>query len=461
MFHDLRPAGRAATTRPTSTQRLGAPRAGLHPHRVLCPPLARLLDVRCEHRPAQLRPHRGQAARPAARRRARCASSTTPTPSTRASLAAVPRRTGADAMLLRGTEGEPVADPRRLPRIDVFVGRPAHRRARACPRRTACCASCRVLPRSDRCGHHRALHPVACVSGAKPARRRWSSRCEAMPAHAGRRGLARPVGADRMTAPTHGARPSCAGRRRPRRPRTADAQGRARAAPRHGAAGRRPGRPTACCATLARSARIVHVGKRGGCAATPQAFIEQLMIAEARRGERVVRLKGGDPFVFGRGGEEARALRAAGIEVEVVNGITAGLAAPAAVGIPVDAPRHSARASCSSPAMAAGRADGHEPDWHALRAQRPDAGDLHGRGAPCGPGGGPAARRACAEHTRGRRQCGLHSRGSASAVDAGRARPGDAELPSLASPAIFVIGDVVRAAPMWAAASIPARQQRG
>ena len=83
------------------------------------------------------------------------------------------------------------------------------------------------------------------------------------------------------------------------------------------------------------SARIVHVGKRGGCASTPQAFIERLMVAEARRGERVVRLKGGDPFVFGRGGEEATALAAAGIEVEVVNGITAGLAAATSIGVPL------------------------------------------------------------------------------------------------------------------------------
>jgi uroporphyrin-III C-methyltransferase len=83
-----------------------------------------------------------------------------------------------------------------------------------------------------------------------------------------------------------------------------------------------------------RSARVVHVGKRGGCASTPQAFIERLMIAEAQRGERVVRLKGGDPFVFGRGGEEAEHLRAAGIAVEVVNGITAGLAAATALGVP-------------------------------------------------------------------------------------------------------------------------------
>jgi uroporphyrin-III C-methyltransferase len=82
-------------------------------------------------------------------------------------------------------------------------------------------------------------------------------------------------------------------------------------------------------------ARVIAIGKRGGCPSTPQAFIEQLMIREARAGAVVVRLKGGDPFVFGRGGEEIAALRAAGIDVEVVNGITAGLAAPAAIGVPL------------------------------------------------------------------------------------------------------------------------------
>ncbi|WP_280150693.1 uroporphyrinogen-III C-methyltransferase [Piscinibacter sp. XHJ-5] len=84
-----------------------------------------------------------------------------------------------------------------------------------------------------------------------------------------------------------------------------------------------------------RSARIVNVGKRGGCASTPQAFIEKLMAAEAHKGERVVRLKGGDPFVFGRGGEEAEHLRALGIEVEIVNGITSGLAAATSLGAPL------------------------------------------------------------------------------------------------------------------------------
>ena len=84
-----------------------------------------------------------------------------------------------------------------------------------------------------------------------------------------------------------------------------------------------------------RSARIVHVGKRGGCKSTPQAFIERLMATEALKGERVVRLKGGDPFVFGRGGEEVEHLRAAGVEVDVINGITSGLAAATGLGAPL------------------------------------------------------------------------------------------------------------------------------
>ncbi len=75
------------------------------------------------------------------------------------------------------------------------------------------------------------------------------------------------------------------------------------------------------------AARIVHVGKRGGCKSTPQSFIEKLMVSAAIEGENVVRLKGGDPLIFGRGGEEVESLQSAGVRVSVINGITAGLAA--------------------------------------------------------------------------------------------------------------------------------------
>jgi uroporphyrin-III C-methyltransferase len=81
-------------------------------------------------------------------------------------------------------------------------------------------------------------------------------------------------------------------------------------------------------------AEIHFAGKRGGRPSPQQRDINELIIAEAKRGRRVLRLKGGDPFVFGRGGEEAYALVAAGIPFRVVPGITAGLAAPALAGIP-------------------------------------------------------------------------------------------------------------------------------
>ena len=76
------------------------------------------------------------------------------------------------------------------------------------------------------------------------------------------------------------------------------------------------------------AARVIEVGKRGGCKSTPQAFIEKLMLRYAQRGATVARVKGGDPFVFGRGGEEMHTLQRAGIEVEIINGITSGIAAP-------------------------------------------------------------------------------------------------------------------------------------
>jgi uroporphyrin-III C-methyltransferase len=87
--------------------------------------------------------------------------------------------------------------------------------------------------------------------------------------------------------------------------------------------------------SLARRARRFSVGKRAGRASVRQETIHALMIRAARRGLRVVRLKGGDPFVFGRGGEEALALRAAGVPFEVIPGVSSAVAAPALAGIPV------------------------------------------------------------------------------------------------------------------------------
>ena len=114
-----------------------------------------------------------------------------------------------------------------------------------------------------------------------------------------------------------------------------------------------------------RGARIVHVGKRGGCKSTPQAFIEKLMLMAAREGEAVVRLKGGDPFIFGRGGEEVEHLRAAGVEVVVINGITAGLAAATSLGVPLTHRDHA-----QGVIFLTGHAQkgAEAPDWCALAA---------------------------------------------------------------------------------------------
>ncbi|MGI8461752.1 MAG: uroporphyrinogen-III C-methyltransferase [Solirubrobacterales bacterium] len=114
-------------------------------------------------------------------------------------------------------------------------------------------------------------------------------------------------------------------------------------------------------------ADLVFVGKRPGDASVEQAEIEQLMIERALAGASVVRLKGGDPFVFGRGGEEAEALVAAEVRFEVVPGVTAGVAAPAYAGIPV-----THRDDASAVAFVTGHEDpekgGSAIDWKALAA---------------------------------------------------------------------------------------------
>lgn len=91
----------------------------------------------------------------------------------------------------------------------------------------------------------------------------------------------------------------------------------------------------AALAHARRGAEIVAVGKRKAAPSLPQAKINALMVTHARAGKRVVRLKGGDPFVFGRGGEEAIALANAGIPFRIVPGVSAGVAAPALAGIPI------------------------------------------------------------------------------------------------------------------------------
>jgi len=88
-------------------------------------------------------------------------------------------------------------------------------------------------------------------------------------------------------------------------------------------------------ARVPKNAELIYVGKRSGAHSVPQDQTNRLLIEKAREGKRVVRLKGGDPFVFGRGGEEAEELAAASIEFEIVPGISSAIAGPAYAGIPV------------------------------------------------------------------------------------------------------------------------------
>lgn len=113
-------------------------------------------------------------------------------------------------------------------------------------------------------------------------------------------------------------------------------------------------------------ARLVHVGKRGGCKSTPQHFINRMMVALAEQGETVARLKGGDPFLFGRGGEEMLALQSANVAYEVISGITSGIAVPASLGIPV-----THREFTHGVTFITGHTQNNEaPNWQALVASK-------------------------------------------------------------------------------------------
>jgi uroporphyrin-III C-methyltransferase len=202
-----------------------------------------------------------------------------------------------------------------------------------------------------------------------------------------------------------------------------------------------------------KGARIVHVGKRGGCKSTPQAFIEKLMVMAAREGENVVRLKGGDPFIFGRGGEEVEHLREAGVHVEVINGITSGLAAATSLGVPLTHRDHA-----QGVIFITGHAQkgAEAPDWKALAAAAGQARltlviymgmrsaeriqqDLLA-GLP------PETPVAIVQHASSPQQ--RHAVSTLGELAATIAREG------LASPSVIVVGDVVRAVAL-AAQAVP------
>jgi uroporphyrinogen III methyltransferase/synthase len=125
--------------------------------------------------------------------------------------------------------------------------------------------------------------------------------------------------------------------------------------------------PPGALAGAREDAELVYVGKQPGVPSVPQEEIGERLVEAARAGRSVVRLKGGDPFVFGRGGEEGEALHAAGVEFEVVPGVTAGVAATAYAGIPV-----THRDDASAVAFVTGHEDPDKGesalDWAALAA---------------------------------------------------------------------------------------------
>ena len=235
----------------------------------------------------------------------------------------------AESLHIRGFAGLPdgsewVLDEHAAPAAGDARGRPAASSPAGCSSRAraTCCAARR------RSAHER--RRSARARGGARARHRVPRR----------RGARRPRAADRARG-----RADRAGRRDP--PRPAD--------PGRGARARPPGR----------RARLRRQGGRGR--AGPQEDTHAFLLEHARAGRRVVRLKGGDPFVFGRGGEEALLLREAGIPFEVVPGITAGVAAPAYAGIPV-----TQRELASGVAFVTGHEDPSKPesqlDWPALAA---------------------------------------------------------------------------------------------
>ena len=157
-----------------------------------------------------------------------------------------------------------------------------------------------------------------------------------------------------------------------------------------------------------RDAERIFVGKTPGGPTTSQAEINRILVREASAGKVVARLKGGDPFIFGRAAEEMAALQAAGIGVEVVPGVTAAHACAARIGLPVTLRERVRQFSVVTGATADGAPD---LDWQALASPRHGVRRVHGRRQRAAAAPPPAGRRRRSRHARRHRR-ERHARGS-------------------------------------------------
>jgi uroporphyrin-III C-methyltransferase/precorrin-2 dehydrogenase/sirohydrochlorin ferrochelatase len=198
---------------------------------------------------------------------------------------------------------------------------------------------------------------------------------------------------------------------------------------------------------IRRDAEIVHVGKRKGHPGIGQEAINRRLIAEAKAGRNVVRLKGGDPFIFGRGGEEREALEAEGIAVTVVPGITAALGCAAEAGVPLTLRKEATRLSIVT-ANTANTADGADKiDWSGLADRTTTVAVYMGLTAAAAVRDGLVAagrdpQTPVAVLARGTRPDSRSITGTLSQLPALAAAAGE-------GPALIVIGDVVAHSRAW------------